>query len=441
MIRRALILLFLPSLAFAQISKPTTAGGGSASSSIVAGTTVVTGCTDGWVLFNDAGVVGCDAGLIYAKSTDILTMLGGSVVGSTTTAATATQTQLATVTGASATSNWYNLTGTFPTSLTNPMYGVNWTITTAGSSAQPQAGLFVSLAAGYTGTNMVTGAQFQNAAVSTGGFTNIFTLASSTIGVVGTVSAGTSAVGVFGRASGGTQGIGVLGSASGATTNVGVMAVRGAAPTVVATALQADNGGFATPIAVFTDNAAAIPTNAATQSAQILDGGQIQCGNCVLTSGTMTATNQAEERTTTHRYDFTNAMVTALGAGLTGDITVATVPANTRVDKALLYVDTACGGPTTLTMSIGDAVGGTPFINYIVPSDIKAVANTVYGDAAAGTETGTSLFDATAKWLQEYIPSVTATTLVSAHLIATVTNLNTATTCTGHILLTTTKLP
>lgn len=160
-----------------------------------------------------------------------------------------------------------------------------------------------------------------------------------------------------------------------------------------------------------------------------------------LTASTMTASNQGEIRSVTHSYSWTNAMVTALGASLTGDINVATLPAKTRVDSALVVIDTAAGGVTTLTVSCGDAIGGTPFTNYIVASDAKAAANTVYGDLISGAETGASLFDATTKWRNNYVPSYTSTTLVTCHFISTGTNLNTVTTSTGHVILTTTLLP
>jgi hypothetical protein len=127
-------------------------------------------------------------------------------------------------------------------------------------------------------------------------------------------------------------------------------------------------------------------------------------------------------------------MVVTLGAALTGDINVVTLPAKTQIDNAYLVIDTAAGGVTTLTVSCGDAIGGTPFINYIVASDAKAAANTVYGDAVA--ERGTSI-----DVEFYYLPSYTATTLVTCHFISTVQNLDQTTTSTGRLILTTTLLP
>jgi hypothetical protein len=203
----------------------------------------------------------------------------------------------------------------------------------------------------------------------------------------------------------------------------------------------ADNGAVAANVLEARDNGTATSTTAASANVTILDGAQMRLGNQVLTGSTMTPTIVGEVRTVTHSYAWTNAMVTALGASLTGDINVATLPAKTRVESALVVIDTAAGGVTTLTVSCGDAIGGTPFAQYIVASDAKAAANTVYGDLISGAETGTALFDATTKWRQNYVPSYTATTLVTCHFISTGTNLNTVTTSTGRLILTTTLLP
>lgn len=153
-----------------------------------------------------------------------------------------------------------------------------------------------------------------------------------------------------------------------------------------------------------------------------------------LTASTMTAETTAQVRSTTHSYTWSNAQVAALGATTTGDINVATLPAKTQVLDALVVITGAAAGPTTVTVSCGDAIAGTPFINYVVASDAKAAANTVYGDAVA--ERGTSL-DAEF-W---YLPSYTATTLVTCHFISTGANLSTVTGSTGRVILTTRLLP
>lgn len=152
-----------------------------------------------------------------------------------------------------------------------------------------------------------------------------------------------------------------------------------------------------------------------------------------LTAATATASNTAELRTFTHAYSWTNAMVVALG-GASGDLGMVTLPAKTQVNNAYVVIDTAATQAATLTVSCGDAVGGTPFINWIVASDAKAAANTVYGDAVGerGTSIDTEFY---------YLPSYTATTLVTCHFIIGAGTLADVTAFTGHLVLTTTLVP
>jgi hypothetical protein len=165
-----------------------------------------------------------------------------------------------------------------------------------------------------------------------------------------------------------------------------------------------------------------------------LTSGNIRVQGQALTAATMTLENQANVRTLTHSYTWTNAQVVALGATTTGDITVATLPAKTQVLDAAVVITGAAAGPATVTVSCGDAIGGTPFINYVVASDAKAAANTVYGDAVA--ERGTSI-----DVEHYYLPSYTATTLVTCHFISSGANLSTVTGSTGRVVLTTRLLP
>jgi hypothetical protein len=154
----------------------------------------------------------------------------------------------------------------------------------------------------------------------------------------------------------------------------------------------------------------------------------------ILTPSTMAVEAAGQLRTTTYSYTWTNAQVVALGAALVGDINVATLPAKTQLLDAAVVITGTAAGTTTLTVSCGDAIGGTPFINYVVASDAKVAANTVYGDAVA--ERGTSI-----DVEHYYLPSYTATTLVTCHFTSTGTNLNTVTGSTGRVILTTRLLP
>lgn len=154
-----------------------------------------------------------------------------------------------------------------------------------------------------------------------------------------------------------------------------------------------------------------------------------------LTAGTMTASNQSEMRTVIHKYSWTNAMVTALGATTTGNVAVCTLPAKTVVKNAYVVIVTSGATVTTLTVSVG--TNSTTYDNFVLAGNAKAGANTVYGDAKA--ELGTALYDATT--ILNYMGSFTGTTLVNAQFISTGGNLSTVTTSTGSIYLETYTLP
>jgi hypothetical protein len=144
-----------------------------------------------------------------------------------------------------------------------------------------------------------------------------------------------------------------------------------------------------------------------------------------LTPATMTPyiANYGLVRSCIQKFSWTNAMVVALGGNLTGTISVCTLPANTVVRNMYLYVDTqATNGGGTLTMSVGRV--GAGYTDYITAQNLMAAANTVYGGSAGHRGTNLTGYD---------LPSNTATTTIYAFLTSTVNNLNTITTCTGHI--------
>ena len=155
-----------------------------------------------------------------------------------------------------------------------------------------------------------------------------------------------------------------------------------------------------------------------------------------LTSGTMTQTKRAAVRRVWHRYSWTNAMIVALGASPTGDITVCTLPAKVVVTRAFIVVTTAATFGDTLTMSLGDT--GANYDDYVLDGDIKAAANTVYGDSNTGSETGTNLFST---FFIDRLPSFTGTTAVKVHVDGNATNLSGVTTSTGEVYLETYTLP
>lgn len=172
-------------------------------------------------------------------------------------------------------------------------------------------------------------------------------------------------------------------------------------------------------------------TNAsATDKLTIDANGNVSLPLQALTAGALTLTNSAFSNKVTHRFDWTNAMIVALGASLTGDITICTLPAKTVVTNAYLVIDTPDASANALSVAVG-RVAAT-YADYLVASDAKAVANTVYGDAAAERGTNLTGYD---------LPSYTGTTAVKMHLIKAVTNLSTVAGSTGHIYLETMVLP
>jgi hypothetical protein len=128
-------------------------------------------------------------------------------------------------------------------------------------------------------------------------------------------------------------------------------------------------------------------------------------------------------------YSWTNAQVVAFGAVATGDLTMVTLPAKTAVINAYVIIDTAATQATTLTVACGRA--GAAYIDYVVASDAKAAANTVYGDATVERGTNLTGYD---------IPSYTATTAVKCQFVAG-TTLSTVLTSTGRLVLVTMLVP
>lgn len=158
--------------------------------------------------------------------------------------------------------------------------------------------------------------------------------------------------------------------------------------------------------------------------------GDLKMGVSALTAGTATVTSSALVREVLHRFDVTNAMVVALGGALTGDVLIATLPAKTVVINAYIVVTGTAAGVATLTGAVGRT--GVAYIDYIVASDMKVAANTVYGDASGERGTNLTGYD---------MPSFTGTTAVNMHFISTVQNLSSTTGFSCSVYLETMTLP
>jgi hypothetical protein len=146
--------------------------------------------------------------------------------------------------------------------------------------------------------------------------------------------------------------------------------------------------------------------------------------------GTMTPVFAGSLVSTWVRFDWTNAMVVALGAVTAGDIAVCTLPPNVVVENALVIIRSAETSANALTVAVGKTAAA--YVDYLTAQDAKAAANTIYGKLAA--ERGTSLVGSD-------IPSLTANTLINAHFIKTTTNLNTCTLSAGSVYLKLLNLP
>lgn len=170
----------------------------------------------------------------------------------------------------------------------------------------------------------------------------------------------------------------------------------------------------------------------------IMTQGDFLAYNSRLTAGTMTETAAARVKRVWTRYSWTNAMITALGASPTGNILVCTLPAKTAVARAFIFVTTAATFADTLTGSLG--TNSTTYNNYVLAGNIKASANTVYGDNASGGETGSALLNVAGAFV-EHLPSLTGTTAVYMRVNGNATNLSGVTTSSGEIYLETYTLP
>ena len=369
------------------------------------------------------------------------TLSGTWSFGSTTTAGTGITKIDGVLGGASATDNLVNITTTFPATMTAITNVLNIQATGNGSSSFNPSPIRTDLLAGYTGSSATYGGVFGNASAGTQS-----SIANGNMGVRGDATgagAGTNVgissdarnstttnAGIVGRAivnsaTAGNYGVVALARNTSGGAQVGLfvnMVSASTVPSASSTAAHISNGAEAIPILTLQDNT--------TTVFQVADGGLVTNSPLALTAGTMTAETAGGYRTSTHSYTWTNAQVVALGAALTGDITVATLPAKTVVENAYVVITGTGAGTASLTVACGRT--GAGYIDYIVASDAQAAANTVYG--GAGAERGTNLtgYD---------LPSYTATTDVKCHFISTVQNLDQVTGSTGRVILRTSLVP
>lgn len=162
----------------------------------------------------------------------------------------------------------------------------------------------------------------------------------------------------------------------------------------------------------------------------VLIGTGVKINGQLLTSGTMTPIVTGEARKVWNRYDWDNAMVVALGAVGAGDIVAATLPAKTVVSNMYVVITAPDTSANALTVACGRT--SALYIDYIVASDAKAAAGTVYGNDLAERGTNLTGYD---------LPNFSGTTTLSCHFIKSITTLDTVTGSTGSVYIETSILP
>lgn len=242
------------------------------------------GGTGQWTRLNNSGLypaTSTDQVLINATATTSTAkldvegdsyILGTTTIGNSSTGGSAITTFLSNpLIGSSVTSNFLNITGTLPAVTTATIAGVNFQITSAGSSVAKQIALQSFLLPGYTGTQQTKALNVSNSTAGTGvgGFTlgaaNEGTLSQATVNTTG------NNVGVGGSASGSSSlnlGVGAnsIGSANSPALNVGLSALS----------LQATNNvagffGLMNSAPTLTSSSSIVADNGATQ-ADIFEG-------------------------------------------------------------------------------------------------------------------------------------------------------------------------
>jgi hypothetical protein len=128
-------------------------------------------------------------------------------------------------------------------------------------------------------------------------------------------------------------------------------------------------------------------------------------------------------------YSWTNAMVVALGAVLSGNIKICTLPVKGIISNMYVVINTPSAGTTTMTVSVGRTAA--TYVDYITAQNAQAAASTVYGGSAAQRGTNLTGYD---------LPAWATATDVYAQFVSTVQNLNAQTSGAGTIYLETTIL-
>jgi hypothetical protein len=126
-----------------------------------------------------------------------------------------------------------------------------------------------------------------------------------------------------------------------------------------------------------------------------------------LTTAAAAVASNGVRAVTVSTFTWAPAQLITLGGGTSGNLKVATLPAKTVITNAYIIITVPDGSAISLTVSLGRT--GANYTDYIVASNAKAAANTVYGDAGAERSTNLTGYD---------LPSWTAATDVYARFVS-----------------------
>lgn len=373
-----------------------------AGSGLTIGTTTITSGTDTRVPFDDAGTLNEDAGLTYTKGTT--TLAATHLLGATNACAFAADAAAGSVClvqngihseGATAdTKHLYYVFGDHTGAITKTVLassnGTGGVITAgSGDNYFGTASLLPNSYWYGDGSGLFSGTVTAGQAAMVGAFADQASNALSSLVQYGSTVGGTS----FGVTRSSYGGLFADGSSLGGLL-IGTLVSK--------------------PVIIGTNNLPALSFDT-SQNSQLTPG--------VWTAKTATLTKTAIVRDGWTRMDFTNAMVVALGASLTGNIEMGQLPANSQIENARLQVTTTCGGTTTLTVSCG--ITGAGYTDIFTAENFQAAAGTRYVTTMAypGEDVGSSATSAFCRFT------------------STISNLSAVTTCTGTLWVKSAVLP
>lgn len=315
-----------------------------------------------------------------------------------------------TLTGSAATSNWLNLTATMPTTMSAITYGVNYQITSAGSSSLNNAAVNLDYLSGYTGSSLTSGLRIVS---NVAGTNTVFSNGNSGIRAGSRATTTGTNAGFQGDAEGGNLNYGGQGTAivdKNSATNIGIagfalntgtspvhiagyFGLQTSTPTFASAALMSDNGATVSDIFVARDNGLAI--------FKVIDGGHTIVGGGTTASELRflepsgSGTNYTAFKAQAQAGDLTYTLPAAYPAG--NDYALCSSTSGTLTWNATQPLDATLTAFAALTIAADSLTIGTGADAF---SQTSFAANTFPAKASAGnlvaktiTDFGLSLVD------------------------------------------------